>query len=262
MHRHAAVLGKPIRHSLSPTLHRAAYEALGLDCSYEAIEMTPEGMPTFFASLDDSWIGLSLTMPLKESVQTLLDEVDDVALRTTSVNTVYRSSFGWAGSNTDVFGISHSLREVLVSEPQSARLLGAGATARSAVAAMSDLGVKTLVICARRSAQAQEIALLAKSFGLDAFVSDLEPVPVTEDLLVSVLPGDAAAPWVTRPICPQATLLDASYHPWPSALADSWPNGQVANGRDMLLWQATRQVTLMTGLAAPVDAMRAALEGT
>ena len=261
MRHRAAVLGSPIAHSLSPALHRAAYGALGLDCTYDAIEMTPEGMPAFLASLDDTWIGLSLTMPLKESVQPLLTEIDDVALQTSSVNTVYRRDSGWAGSNTDVFGISTSLREALTNEPRTARLLGAGATARSAVAAMCDLGVKSLVICARRVAQAQEIAQLAKSFGIEAGVSDLEPVPVREDLLISVLPGDAAAPWASISISSGATLLDASYHPWPSALAAAWPNGQVASGRDMLLWQATRQVTLMTGLPAPVDAMRAAIAG-
>ncbi len=259
MRYRAAVLGSPIAHSLSPALHRAAYEALGLDCSYDAIEMTPEGMPEFLASLDDAWLGLSLTMPLKESVQPLLSEIDDVASRTSSVNTVYRLDSGWAGSNTDVFGISTSLREVLTSEPRSARLLGAGATARSAVAAMSALGVQSLVICARRAAQAQEIAQLASSFGMHADVSGLEPVPVREDLLISVLPGDAATPWATSSISSEAALLDASYHPWPSALAAAWPNARVASGRDMLLWQATRQVTLMTGLAAPVDAMRAAI---
>jgi shikimate dehydrogenase len=260
VHRRAAVLGSPIEHSLSPVLHRAAYEALGLDFSYDAIEMTPEGMPEFLASLDDTWIGLSLTMPLKESVQPLLVDVDDIALRTSSVNTVYRHESGWAGSNTDVFGISNSLREVLITQPRTARLLGAGATARSAVAAMSDLGIHSVVICARRATQAQEIALLAKSIGLEADVSDLNPVPVMEDLLISVLPGNAAAPWALSPIASQSALLDASYHPWPSALAAAWPNGQVASGRDMLLWQATRQVTLMTGLPAPVDAMRVALE--
>jgi len=257
----AAVLGSPIVHSLSPALHRAAYEALGLDFTYEAIEMTPQGMSEFMASLDDTWIGLSLTMPLKQSVQPLLSEIDELALRTSSVNTVYRHDSGWAGSNTDVFGISTALREVLTSEPRSARLLGAGATARSAVAAMSDLGVQSLVICARRVTQAQEIAHLAESFGIKADVCDLDPVPVREDLLISVLPGDVAAPWTVSSISSNATLLDSSYHPWPSALAAAWPNERVASGRDMLLWQATRQVTLMTGLVAPVDAMRAAIAG-
>lgn len=259
MSLHAAVLGSPIEHSLSPVLHRAAYEALGLDCTYEAIEMTPEGLPGFLTSLDTDWIGLSLTMPLKECVQPLLSEVDDLARLTTAVNTVYRSGSGWVGANTDVYGIQRSLAEVDVTSPVRARLLGAGATARSAVVAMNALGVRSVVVCARRPEQARDVARLAESLGMDSQVSGLEPVAVTEDILVSVLPGDAAHDWSTVSIDRNCALLDASYHPWPSALARAWPNASVASGRDMLLWQATRQVSLMTGQPAPVDAMREAL---
>lgn len=261
MSLHAAVLGSPIEHSLSPVLHRAAYAALGLDCSYEAIEMTPDGLPGFLASLDSDWIGLSLTMPLKESVQPLLSSVDELAALTAAVNTVYRSGSDWVGANTDVFGIERSLAEVGVTSAGSARLLGAGATARSALLAMSTLGVRSVVVCARRSEQALDVARLAQSLGIESRVSGLEPVAVIEDVLVSVLPGDAAQSWSSVSIQSNCALLDASYHPWPSALARAWPNTSVASGRDMLLWQATRQVSLMTGQPAPVDAMRQALVG-
>ncbi len=260
MHKRAAVLGSPITHSLSPALHRAAYSALGLDWSYDAIEMTPDAMPAFLASLDDDWVGLSLTMPLKESVQPLLTSVDSPAERTRSVNTVYRGATGWVGANTDVFGITRSLREAGIQDPRTARILGAGATARSAVAAMADLGVQSLVICARRAEAARDIADLAGTFGIDANIADLTPVPIDEDLLVSVLPGDAAKPWAHAQASGGTALLDVSYHPWPSALASAWPGNVVASGRDMLLWQATEQVSLMTGRPAPVEAMRAALD--
>ncbi|MGI9136498.1 MAG: shikimate dehydrogenase [Candidatus Nanopelagicales bacterium] len=258
---HAAVLGSPIEHSLSPVLHRAAYAALGLDCSYEAIEMTVDRMPDFLASLDSDWIGLSLTMPLKESVQPLLTGVEEMAELTASVNTIYRAKSGWAGANTDVFGIERAFGEIGVTVAGSARILGAGATARSAVAAMIGLGVESLVVCARRAEQARDIARLAEAHGIKAEISNLDPVPVIEDILVSVLPGDVAREWATASINPRSALLDASYHPWPSALASAWPNVSVASGRDMLLWQATRQVHLMTGQPAPVDAMREALRG-
>lgn len=256
----AGVLGSPVSHSLSPTLHRAAYAALGLDWTYDAIEMIPADLPPFLESRDLSWAGFSLTMPLKESVQSILASIDDLAVRTGSVNTVCRVEAGWHGSNTDVFGISQSLREAGLTSARSARLLGAGATARSAVAAMADLGVNSLVVCARRSEQAKEIASLAYEFDIEVQMTDLEPVPVSEDLLISVLPGDVATPWATVDISPQSALLDASYHPWPSSLATTWPGSVVASGRDMLLWQATLQVRLMTGYEAPVEAMRAALE--
>ncbi len=256
---HAAVLGSPIAHSLSPALHRAAYSALGLDWTYEAIEMTPAGMPEFLSSLDDTWAGLSLTMPLKESVQTLLADIDATAALTRSVNTVYRGKIGWAGANTDVFGIVQSLNEVGLESALTARVLGAGATGRSTIAALKEFGVAEVVICARRREQAEELSCLAGELGIRARIRDLTPEPVTEDLLVSVLPGEVATPWAGCAESEHSALLDASYHPWPSPLAVQWPSNVVASGRDMLLWQATRQVTLMTGLAAPVEAMRASL---
>lgn len=259
MVRHAAVLGSPISHSLSPVLHRAAYAALGLDWTYDAIEMTPERMPEFLGSLDASWAGLSLTMPLKESVQPSLTRLDDLSVLTGSVNTVYRGESGWLGANTDVFGIAQSLRESGLGSARTARLLGAGATARSAVAALPELGVTSVIVCARRSEQAREISALAEVLGLSAEVADLTPVDIHEDLLISVLPGDAAGPWAAKQAPEHAGLLDASYHPWPSVLASSWSGAFVASGRDMLLWQATEQVALMTGQSAPVEAMRAAL---
>jgi shikimate dehydrogenase len=253
------VLGSPIAHSLSPALHRAAYSALGLDWSYEPIEMAPAGMPEFLHSLDDSWAGLSLTMPLKESVQPLLAEIDALATMTRSVNTVFRGEHGWAGANTDVFGIVRSLTEAGLTSATTARVLGAGATGRSAVAALAELGISEVVVCARRIEQAEELARLGTQLGLAMRVRDLTPEPVLEDLLVSVLPGDIAGPWAGFAESEHSALLDASYHPWPSPLAAQWPGSVVANGRDMLLWQATRQVTLMTGLPAPVEAMRASL---
>ena len=85
--RRAAVLGSPIGHSLSPALHRAAYASLGLDWTYDAIEVTVDRLPGFMRSLDATWAGISLTMPLKEAVIPLLDEVDDLALAVTAVNT-------------------------------------------------------------------------------------------------------------------------------------------------------------------------------
>lgn len=253
------MLGSPIRHSLSPLLHRAAYRALGLDWTYEAIEMTPERIGDFLGTLDESWAGLSLTMPLKECVQPHLARIDALASLTGSVNTVYRGESGWNGANTDVFGVASALREAGLTSASTVRLLGAGATARSAVAALPELGATSVVVCARRAEQAEEIVRLAEGLGLMARIADLSPVRVDEDLLISVLPGDAAAPWAGVEVSGGTALLDASYHPWPSALAREWPSSVVASGRDMLLWQATAQVRLMTGLEPPVEAMRDAL---
>lgn len=265
----AAVLGSPITHSLSPALHLAAYELLGLDWQYSAIECTEAEFPDFFTTLDEEWRGLSLTMPLKEVVLEVVDHVSDVAKAVRSANTVYRSSSDavWAATNTDIQGIEDALREVGVGAIESATVLGAGATARSAVAAIAGLGGKHVAIHARRVEAAEDVAQVARTFGLVPTIADLAPEPIASDLLVSTLPADAAAPWtaVTNPARGTA-LLDASYHPWPTPLAGAWKRGEVgplASGRDMLVWQAVAQVRLMTGVdfedSRVVEAMRRAL---
>src|SRR4051794_13120797 len=98
----AAVLGSPIAHSLSPALHRAAYRELGLDWSYDAIECDEVGLPAFVDSLDETWAGLSLTMPLKRAVLPLLDEMSEIATSTGVANTVLRRDGRKRGDNTDV----------------------------------------------------------------------------------------------------------------------------------------------------------------
>ncbi len=260
MTRRAAVLGSPIGHSLSPALHRAAYRALGLDWQYDAIEVDEAGLPAFISSLDAQWAGLSLTMPLKEAVIPLLVEVDELAGSLASVNTVLPAAGGWRGTNTDVFGIVSALRR---HDPRtgSALVLGSGATARSAVAALAQMGVGSVTVAARRAEAAAGVVSLAARLGLPAAAVTLEPdaVLMGADIVVSTLPGETAGAWAAA--CGTATgvLLDASYHPWPTPLAAAWPSRRVASGRDMLLWQAVEQVRLMTGRPAPVEAMAAAL---
>lgn len=260
--RRGAVLGSPISHSLSPALHQAAYVALGLDWRYDAIEVTEPELPGFIANLDRSWVGLSLTMPLKEAVIDLLDEVDATARAIRAVNTVLPSDRGWQGTNTDVSGIVTALREAGAPDRlASATVLGAGATARSAVAALAMLGVGHVTICARRRAAAEDVAGLAARLGLAAEASDAAPRPdlLAADVVVCTLPDVGGEPWAAVADSAQGVLLDAAYDPWPTPLAAAWPVETIASGRDLLLWQAVEQVRLMTGQQAPLDAMRRAL---
>src|SRR4051794_12969885 len=100
--RRAAVLGSPIAHSLSPALHRAAYIELGLDWTYDAIECDEAALPAFVQSLDASWVGLSLTMPLKRAVLPLLAEMSETVRLTGAANTVLFRDGRTVGDNTDV----------------------------------------------------------------------------------------------------------------------------------------------------------------
>ena len=259
----AAVLGSPIAHSLSPALHRAAYAALGLDWQYEAIEVAEAGLPAFMAGLDDAWAGLSLTMPLKEAVIPLLAAIDDEAAIVRAVNTVIPHPDGWQGRNTDIDGIVAAVTSAAgtANTPVSGTVLGGGATARSAVAALARMGVSTVHVCARRPSAAEDVVRVAEALGLAAHVRGFEPAQqaIETDIVVSTVPGEAAIAWAAVAPGGRGVLLDVAYHPWPSALAAAWGGHGTASGREMLLWQAVEQVRCMTGQAAPVAAMRAAL---
>ncbi|WP_431218107.1 shikimate dehydrogenase family protein [Leifsonia xyli] len=122
--RRLAVLGSPIGHSRSPELHRAAYDALGLDWAYEAIDVTEDALPDFVAGLGPEWRGLSLTMPLKKAVLPLLAETDRIADQTGGANTVLIDGDELRGFNTDVAGIVRALQAAGLDEARYVHILG------------------------------------------------------------------------------------------------------------------------------------------
>ena len=270
--RRAAVLGSPIAHSLSPVLHRAAYARLGLSgWSYGRHEVDEAALPGFLDGLDrdGGWAGLSLTMPLKRAVIPLLDETDPTALAVNAVNTlIFRADGSRYGANTDVGGLAAALRERGVTAVEGAAVLGAGATAGSALAALSELVKGPIAVYVRNPARLAEFDELVRHFGLE-----LDPRPWAEarsaaefELVVNATPAGAADDLAARLPGQVGTLFDVLYHPWPTPLAAAWVErgGAVLGGRDLLVHQAVRQVELMTGIEdrAPeiLAAMRAALD--
>ncbi len=250
---HAALLGDPAAHSRSPLLHTAAYDALGLDgWRYHSIRCSAAALGPLLDRVRASgrWAGLSLTMPLKEVAGGLLDEVrTDLG----AVNTVVVSRDRLVGHNTDVDGVRAGLAELGYAGGPAA-VLGAGGTARAALAALAGLGATEVVLHARTPARAAATAAIGRSLGLVVTVAPLDGVAAGATV-VATLPATAPAAPPTGP------LLDVVYAPWPTpraraALAAGLP---VVGGQTVLLAQAAAQVALMTGLPAPLAAMRAAL---
>ncbi|WP_439693705.1 shikimate dehydrogenase family protein [Curtobacterium sp. SP.BCo] len=243
-----AVLGSPIAHSLSPTLHAAAYDVLGLQWSYGRHEVASGGLDTFIAGLGPEWRGLSLTMPLKRDVLPLLDRttalVDElgvantVAFRT-SGDTVLRH-----GANTDVEGLVRPV-EALGHLPGEATVLGGGATAASALTAAVRLGATLVRVFLRDTGKAGALVDLAVRLGVSLEVLPLTELPGTRHgFVVSTLPGGAADALDLVPAGPDAVLFDVAYEPWPTAVATRWSaaGGRVLNGLDMLAEQALGQI--------------------
>ncbi|MEY4101614.1 MAG: hypothetical protein RLZZ567_858, partial [Actinomycetota bacterium] len=154
MRKRAAVLGSPINHSLSPTLHNAAYLALGIEGKYDAVEVKSCELNAFMQQVrqtDANWIGFSLTMPLKEEIFSVADFVDPLAKQINSGNTLIPTSDGWQALSTDVSGFIWALEQHKISDFKSVHIIGAGGTARAAAAAIDAPGRKIQVI--NRNAQ-------------------------------------------------------------------------------------------------------------
>jgi shikimate dehydrogenase len=267
----AAVLGSPISHSLSPVLHRAGYAAVGLKhWSYEAIELDETAFTAWFPGLGPQWRGLSLTMPLKQVALEVVDDVTPLARAVGAANTVTWDRAGRSlADNTDVHGIVEALRSAGVKEAETASVLGVGATACSAVAALAQLGCQEVRLLARSPARAGQVLAVAARLGLTASVLKLDrfDAALKAEVLISTLPGPAATGWFESlrgsGLClPAGVLLDVSYQPWPTTAAAIWTSAGavVVGGFEMLLHQAAAQFTLMTGREAPIEAMRAAGE--
>jgi len=260
------VLGAPIGHSLSPVLHNAAYAALGLSgWKYEAIECDAPGLPAVLDSLDADWAGLSLTMPLKRAVLPLLDRAEPLVTQVGGANTVIFGAGGRAGFNTDVPGMITTLAEAGVTQPPDALVLGAGATACAALAALHGIGTRQAAVAVRDPATAGPLLAVAERLGLAVRLVPFgaDPGEPGRQLLISTVPSGAADTYAERiasgTLAPRA-VVDVVYHPWPTRLAAAARQAgvAVAGGFELLLHQATGQVRLMTGQDAPAEAMRAA----
>lgn len=259
----AGVLGSPVSHSLSPVLHGAAYAALGLsDWSYVRVEVDEAGFLAHLHGLDGTWRGLSLTMPLKEVAFQAARSVSPMARSVGSINTLVRDGAGWTAHNTDVFGIAEALRQAGVDRVHRAAVVGSGATARSALAALASLGASSVTFVVRDQVRERTEAY-ARDVGLGVEVAGLGAWPQA-DVVVGTVPSGAYAgspaslPVRGRP----GVVLDCVYGLEPSPLlAMAHDAGYAAvPGTEMLLHQAGEQVRLMTGHHPPIAAMRAALQ--
>jgi len=254
--RLAAVIGHPVAHSRSPAMHTAAYEALGLDREYVAIDVEPAVLDLFVGTLAaDGFAGVNVTIPHKQAVIELCDELSDEARRAGSVNTVLVRDGGLRGETTDGAGLLWALGEV---EPADALVLGAGGAARAAVTALADAGWDVAVSARRRE-------------GAAALGVGVEPWPPQRGarLVVNATPlGQQASgpgPVPDELITPETIVCDLAYRgdltPTPLMQAAAARGARAVDGLDVLVGQGIVAFELLTGVPAPVDVMRAAAWG-
>lgn len=258
----AAVLGDPVEHSLSPILHKAGYIALGMrDWDYERIQCTAKDLPRIVGEADESYRGFSVTMPAKFAALEFADEVSERAQLIGSANTLVRTDSGWRADNTDCEGLAIALDE-LSDTMYSAVLIGAGGTARPALWALAQRGVKEVTLL-NRSDRRDELQELVEHLGLSLEyrpLSDAAQCTTKVDVIVSTVPSAALAGKETE--LAHAEVLDVIYDPWPTPLTVSAAaNGyRTVGGHVMLAGQSYSQFEQFTGKVAPRRQMREALE--
>jgi shikimate dehydrogenase len=271
---HLEVWGDPVAHSRSPQLHAAAYRVLGLDWTYGRRQVSEAAFAGELADLPAVFRGLSLTMPLKGVAFAAAASRDRRAELTGAVNTLLLDPAGHRGFNTDVGGLVRALAEDGFDRIDSARIIGAGATASSALVALGERGATSVEVVARRPEAVRPLSKMGEILGIRViavpFDHDFSPVPVT----IATLPGDAAvaAPTADALASAGGTLFDVVYGHWPTALSEAWERagGHARSGLGMLLHQALLQVrifvggdpeTPVTGEEAVLAAMRSAVMG-
>ena len=268
------VWGDPVAHSRSPQLHAAAYAVLGRNWTYSRRQVGERGFAAELAGLSGQFRGLSLTMPLKGVAFEAAARRDRNSELTGAVNTLLLDTSGHRGFNTDVGGLVRALAEVGVDRAESARIVGAGATATSALVALAGIGVTRVEVVARRPSAVEALARIGEKQGLQVvavpFSHPFGSVPLT----IATLPGDAAVPPDVADALASSggTLFDVVYGHWPTALSAAWERveARAVSGLAMLLHQALLQVRVFVGgdpeaslpdEAAVLAAMRSSIMG-
>ena len=241
-----AVLGSPIQHSLSPLLHREAFDFLGIAGEYSREEVQSGELSEFFTQSEKSFDYLSITMPLKEEALAMPVEVDPLAARIQSANTLYRRGGIWHLTSTDGSGLVAALKNEGHSRFKRALVLGAGGTARAVVGALDGIADE-IVVLGRTSTRREVLADAVRTSIFEYQRWNDSPGFADYDLVVNTTPAGAAdllAESIAPGTCP--LLFDVIYKPWPTVLGSRWADngGAVINGLELLLYQGIAQLAL------------------
>ena len=271
----AGIFGYPLSHSLSPAFQQAAFNHYGLDVRYLAWETPPEGLAEEVAKLrSGDFIGANVTIPHKESVIALLDEVDPLAQSIGAVNTIVKSGGRLVGHNTDAPGFMRELKEDGGFEPAGKRalLLGAGGAARAAAFALCREGIASITIANRNVSRAEALASALHNDAVRVFAAvldntTLEPVALEADLIVNCTSvgmrhseAEGQTPLSGGIIPHDAVVMDMVYNPQntPFLVGARNAGATALGGMPMLIYQGAAAFEMWTGREAPIDAMFAA----
>ena len=267
----SGILGCPLGHSISPCFQNAAFTNLGIEATYEAWPVVTAELPERIQNLRESdFLGANVTIPYKELVIPLLDEIDDWALKIGSVNTIVNQAGLLIGYNTDTVGFLRAISEYGNYEPsgRDVLLIGAGGAARAAAHALMEAGVKTLWIANRTYDRVKRLAdeLLdigeVKPIGLDGpefrkSAASVSLIVNSTSLGMKHTPEAHINPLEGLNIGSSTLVTDMVYNPLDTPmLIDAENRGcRILSGLPMLVLQGAASFELWTGEGAPVDVM-------
>ncbi len=270
------VMGYPIKHSLSPVMHNAAIEQLGLDYAYVPLSIDPQHLGTAVPGLRAiGWQGFNVTIPHKQTIMAYLSEISPTAQAVGAVNTVWRTADGWGGDNTDITGFMAPLLQLKRQWPKSvAIVLGGGGAARAVVAALSQLAVGEIWVVGRNMDKLAQFQASWQNSPLTVAVrvcswEQLEQLLPLANLVVNCTPVGMAPQQTSSPLSaaqiaklPVTSIVyDLIYSPRPTELLKmASEHGCISiDGLEMLIYQGAAALKIWIGQEAPVDVMRQAV---
>jgi shikimate dehydrogenase len=269
------VIGHPVAHSLSPTMHNAAIAALGVNYAYLPLPVAPESLAAAIAGFSAIELqGFSVTIPHKQAIMPLLSEISELARAVGAVNTVYHTANGWGGTNTDVQGFLSPLINLRDWRQSTALVLGNGGAARAVVAACHQLGCPQIWVAGRSP---EKLGIFLQSwkespFGANLSVygwNELAALLPAADLLVNTTPigmhphgQDSPLSSLELKQLQQGTIVyDLIYTPRPTQFLQfaQAQGATTLDGLEMLVQQGAAALQLWLQQPVPVDVMRRSL---
>lgn len=241
----AGVLGSPISHTLSPLLHKAVYDFLGIDGTYSAFEVQSGQLQHFLENDGSALNNISLTMPLKEEALKIADSVSEIARQIQSGNTLFKKNGLWSLTSTDVEGFTYALKSHNKDAKGNVLIIGAGATARAVIAACD--GVSRSVSVINRNLDRETAIRNSAPHQVVDFISWESSIDFKKyDLVINTTPGNTASLFVDQITAVGSTFFEVLYNPWPTALLSKWRElgGYGIDGLDLLIQQAISQVEI------------------
>lgn len=267
------LIGYPLKHTLSPAMHTAAFKAVGIDAQYQPYEIPPAELTSFLSSLESRNIsGLNVTVPYKERVFDFvrIDPQSPYLAELGAVNTIVNNAGQWRGFNTDVPGFSRHLKEQIDPRARRVALLGAGGAGKAVAYALAQAQAAQIAVFDTDSDKAGKLVAMIHRTGPFKNIHSVSSVEALDiggtDILINATPvglKDSDPSPVPRDLLHSALFVyDLIYNPRQTrllALAQS-AGAKTSNGSGMLLYQGVLAFELFTGRPAPVEVMRKALE--